>query len=258
MTDAFVAQTSIAQNISAGFEGMIANSSPVHIVSCLAASRKLSSVAYSVVNTTAYTVVINGVTFTYTSDGSATDAEIAAGLLAAINAGTQPVLASGAATPILIESTIDGAAGDFTITGSNTTATTLVAQGQQIGFGRGVCFDERSSKNQAVRLPRQSSDVTSLLFRGVTVADNYAKIANAGAFKANVELPVMRKGFLLVKVEEAVVKGDQPYVRYAAGGLGLGAFRKSTGTSEAAALPSAVFTIGAAINGLATVELNFV
>jgi len=42
-------------------------------------------------NSTDYTVTINGVPFTFTSDATATDLEIAAGLDALINAGTEPV-----------------------------------------------------------------------------------------------------------------------------------------------------------------------
>lgn len=52
-------------------------------------------------NTALYTVTINGVDFDFTSDGSATAAEIVAGLIAAINAGSEPVTASGVATLIL-------------------------------------------------------------------------------------------------------------------------------------------------------------
>lgn len=44
-------------------------------------------------NTHLYTVTINGVSFTFTSDASATAAEITAGLVAAINAGAEPVTA---------------------------------------------------------------------------------------------------------------------------------------------------------------------
>lgn len=46
-------------------------------------------------NSTAYTVTIGGEAFTFTSDATATDLEIVAGLIALINAGTQNVLASG-------------------------------------------------------------------------------------------------------------------------------------------------------------------
>lgn len=258
----FAAQTSFAQAISRGFAGMIASSAPVHIVPARSATRKLVSVVITASNSQVYTITINGVDFAYTADGSALTTEIALGLKALINAGSQPVLASGVDTPLLIESTIDGVDGDFTYADSAGTGalveTVVVAQCQAIPFGFGVCFDERSTDPDAVRLPRQSSDVTGLRFAGVTVAENYAKVAHAELFPANSKIPVARKGQYLVKVEEAVSNGDQPYVRYAAGGLGLGAFRKSTGTSEAAALPSAVYRSAAAINGLAVLEVNFV
>lgn len=56
----------------------------------------------TVANNTAYTVVINGTTFTYTSDASALATEIVAGLLALINADVPlPVTASGTNTLIL-------------------------------------------------------------------------------------------------------------------------------------------------------------
>jgi len=61
----------------------------------------------------AYQCKINSTTFTYTSDASATTAEIVAGLLALINAGTEPVTASGTATLIL---TADVAGTPFTTT----------------------------------------------------------------------------------------------------------------------------------------------
>ena len=48
----------------------------------------------TVANSTLYTVTINGVAFTFTSDASATNMEIAAGLVTAINGGAEPVTAT--------------------------------------------------------------------------------------------------------------------------------------------------------------------
>lgn len=48
----------------------------------------------TVANSTLYTTTINGTVFSFTSDSSATAQEIAAGLVAAINAGAEPVTAS--------------------------------------------------------------------------------------------------------------------------------------------------------------------
>ena len=54
-----------------------------------------------VANSTTYTVTINGTAFNYISDSTATDSEIVAGLIAAINAGSEPVTASGTTTLVL-------------------------------------------------------------------------------------------------------------------------------------------------------------
>ncbi len=62
---------------------------------------------------TSYSVTINGIVFTFTSDASPTAAEVVTGLAAAINAGTEPVTASGTATLIL---TADQAGIPFTLT----------------------------------------------------------------------------------------------------------------------------------------------
>jgi hypothetical protein len=48
----------------------------------------------NVYNSTLYRVTINGTNFDFTSDATATDLEIAAGLVAAINLGTEPVTAT--------------------------------------------------------------------------------------------------------------------------------------------------------------------
>lgn len=56
-----------------------------------------------VTNSTNYVVTINTSTYTYPSDSSATAAEIVAGLIALINAGSEPVTASGTTTLVLTQ-----------------------------------------------------------------------------------------------------------------------------------------------------------
>lgn len=70
--------------------------------------------------------------------------------------------------------------------------------------------------------------------------------------------PLIRRGLVWVKVEEAVAQGDPVFVRHAsgAGGTALGAFRKSADTTTAAQLPGAVYRTSASANGLALVEVN--
>jgi hypothetical protein len=69
------------------------------VVSSLVISRRLTSdtavvTVATITNSVVYTVTINGTAFTFTSDASATNLEIAAGLVAAINGGSEPVTAT--------------------------------------------------------------------------------------------------------------------------------------------------------------------
>lgn len=69
----------------------------------------------TVVDDTLYTVTINGVAHTFTSDGSATDVEIRDGLVSAINGGAQPVTAAPVtSSTFTITADVSGTA--FTIT----------------------------------------------------------------------------------------------------------------------------------------------
>lgn len=60
------------------------------------------TVTPTAVNSTAYTITINGTDFTFTSDASATVAEIVTGLVAAINAGSEPVTATNSTTHVTL------------------------------------------------------------------------------------------------------------------------------------------------------------
>ena len=67
---------------------------------------------------------------------------------------------------------------------------------------------------------------------------------------------VMRRGYIWVKVEEAVVRGGPVYMRYAAGAGGtiLGSFRTSADTATASLVKGATYqTSQATVGGLAQV-----
>ncbi len=261
-------QSSYSQSPEPALAGMPAYgaSAPENqIDSGLCSTRKLVSVA--IANATAldvYEITINGTVFTYTADGATSTAEVTVGLKNAINAGDEPVVASGTDTPLLIEGTNSE---DFTyadsVTGTGTlTETVLVTAGQEIPFGVYVCQDDRAvddlgAADYAVRLPRLSTDITGGLRMGVALRDK-AREANDGAasFRADTMIPVMREGACWVQVDAAVAVGGAVYVRYAAGGNGLGSFGASAGSSERALLPGAVYRTAAGIDGLALVELN--
>ena len=272
-------QTTFSQDPAIGVEGQRTNvRASDEISSRVNTSRKLVSVALTAVNTTHYIVTINGTAFDYTSDGSATTGEIALGLKALINAGSEPVLASGTDTPLILESTRDSEfnadfsdtsaatrrlTGDFSHTyNGNMVATVLVAQGQEMPAGLGVCMDERSTDDQAIRLPRQATDVTSARFLGVLLND-LAKVAYASTyakqtFHRNTMVPVLEHGEVFVRVEQDVSKGDPAYCRFAAGagGTQLGAFRKDDDTTSAALCAHAVFESAGVAGGLAKLKVS--
>ena len=62
----------------------------------------------TVSNSAAYTSTINGVAITYTSDASATEAEIVAGVVAAINAGQSEILAEVSGASIILSPRVPG------------------------------------------------------------------------------------------------------------------------------------------------------
>jgi hypothetical protein len=258
-------QLSYSENPDVAVEGMIADDGPVDIVSGLSNTRKLVSVAVTADNTQAFTVTINGTDFVFTSDGSGSTAEITAGLVALINAGSEPVEASGTDTPLILESTIDGPAGDFDLEldaggSGDLVATVLVEQGQEIPFGKFVCLNEREGDADGqeadffVRLPRVSADITGEGRLGLVIEDR-AREENAGTVPGQCMVPVMMSGKAWVKVEEDVSAGTQVYVRYAAGGNGPGSAGDTSGSSARAAYPRARYLKGASANGLALVKL---
>jgi len=83
------------------------------------------SITWTRTNNTTYTVVINGVTCSYTSDATATDAEISAGLSAAINANVGAAVTATNAKPVVVTSNVLGQA--FTYSGTNVTITLSTA-----------------------------------------------------------------------------------------------------------------------------------
>lgn len=271
-------QNSFADEPAKGVEGGLARLGIVRVEPRVASARKQLSIALVAVNSHAYPLTINGTAFSYTSDGSATTAEVAAGLVAAINAGSEPVVAAGADTPITITAKFPAdVASDFSdttpanarLTGdfvyatadTNLTATTVSTQSQEIPVGMGVCMDDHDTLNQACRLPSVAADVTSFRFAGV-VLDDVAKVAYSTGgrkiYHRTTMLPVLSDGFVWVKVEEAVLKGDQAFCRFASGSGGTqpGSFRKSSDSTTAAACARCFFETAAAAGELAALKVG--
>ncbi len=267
----YVAQRNIAATIASGYEGMIADTAPWHFMSGFNATRQSVTVTPTATNAATYTLNITtypsttAVAYTYTADASATVAEITAGLAALVNAGVQPVTAVDNTTTLSLNADNFGDAGAFTVAFAGTgvmVQATASNQNDSLPVGKLVRLDSALfSDDKGIRLPTAAGDITtSFLVAGViTATANGTKILGVNAsIPGGTLVDVMRKGHVLVKVEQAVTPGQQAFVRYAAGGLGLGSFGNTTGTSERAALAGSVFRSTAAINGLAVLELNLV
>lgn len=126
---------------------------------------------------------------------------------------------------------------------------------EEIPFGHAVLPGTDPEKQ--VLLPAVSGDVA--LINGVAASTHAIESDRSGnepSYKEKDMVNVMHKGRIWVKTEEAVVVGDDVYVRYAAGGNGPGAFGKTSGTSERAQLVGAKWLRGAAIDGLALLEID--
>lgn len=128
--------------------------------------------------------------------------------------------------------------------------------GAAVGYGKLVV---RNGTEGQCKLPAASTDVTvkeNVL--GFALAQQNIESDSSGDPEHPVGsvIPVLRKGRAYVKVEETVTEASEVYVRYAAGGNGVGAFGDTAGTSERALLDGARYVKGASANGLAVVEFN--
>lgn len=134
-----------------------------------------------------------------------------------------------------------------------------------IPFGKLVCrstiSDESAKGNYICRLPAASSDVAAKQVLGVAIIDQareqLAGQVGLAQYPIKAACSLMRRGRIVVKVEEAVVAGDNVSIRVDTAGLGAGSFCKTVDAARIA-LTRAVYMNAAGINGLAVVEINFI
>ena len=259
MTQAFVAQTSIANTLTRGFAGMLADSGRKRSGSGKASSRRDVTVTPSAVNSAHYIVTItqNGASaaYDYTADGSATVAEITAGLLALINAGTQSVVEVDNTTTMTIKATGDGAKADFSVTyNANMTEAVVQTANMALPYGFFVCKDDISDAGD-LRLPNVAADVTGTRAAGFVMADNYTRVTGNGSVPANCMVNVLKAGRILAVCDAIFKDGDPVYIRYSAGGNGIGSLSNASG-SGLALLPNAKISNDGAAGDLAVVDVN--
>jgi len=224
------------------FAGMLYDSSLVRdIITRINAAKQL----WQVVVTTAddskiFTVTINGTAYAFTSDASATKAEISAGLKALIDAGSSDVTVVDDLTDTLyIENNSYDTEKVLTVsaTGSGVlTATELIDHDDSIQFGAvvvddpiavsglvGAVADPYTGKRDTCRLPRLATDFSGRKVLGVAIADTSLVTRSTdpfGGYNAGEAVPILRKGRVWMYVEDvaSVATGGLVYVRHVATG----------------------------------------
>jgi hypothetical protein len=112
------------------------------------------------------------------------------------------------------------------------------------------------STNGRITKPSAASDVIVGITHHTHQKETYSLAGDLG-IPAEDTAPVLRRGRVMVKVEEAVVDGDDAWVRFTADtGKPAGGFRKSNDANKARRLRGAVFRSSADANGFAVLEVN--
>ncbi len=251
-------------DLSAAVEGGIADIGFMHKASKTAGANVAQVATVTVdaaTNATLYTVIVNGVLVTYTSDASATIAEIHAGLLAAgiANSFLSGVVTFSGASPNLVI-TADVAGVPFTATEADAdlslVATTANTTSSPILFGRGLA--QVLTDAEKISLP----SLTGFLFAGVSVQSQVVTPNDDGIakYENGVAVPVLTKGRIWVLAEDAVTSlDDSVYLRHTANGAVnvSGRFRTDADTARADQISNARWlSLTTAINQLAVLEIN--
>jgi len=191
-----------------------------------------------------------------------TVAAIGALLVAAVNAGAEPVTATDLEDGTFwVQADAPGTA--FTSTGTtNCTVTNTVINETSIPFGVVVVQDTWTGKDNLAHLPSLTAEITTVnVPLGITVHSQAFEQALLNAdnegYPHQSAMSICRRGRVYVEVEDAVTVGGQVFVRFSAGATEqLGAMRSDADTADAVALPYARFKTSAAAGGIAIVELN--
>lgn len=218
-------------------------------------------------NSTAYTVTINGVPISFTSDANATKEEIRDGLIAAINNEgfvNNAVTASDGAGTDDLDITADTAGVPFTLTESDANLSTATQQanvtGNPVPFGRGLA---RGGSPGLAVLP----SATSFVLEGVSTnrakalpKDNTVSPPQTGTARWNEaeSMTVLRRGRIWVIPEDAVTITDDVYVRHTQGSQSNqtpGRFRTDADSAKADQVTNARWLTAAGAGELALLEV---
>lgn len=126
-----------------------------------------------------------------------------------------------------------------------------------IPFGK-FCIRGTDKDNQ-VLLPGLATDITALTsVAGFALHDQAREQVSSGTpgYPLKAAVSILLKGKMVALAEQTCVAGDPVFVRYAAGGSGVGSVGNTAGTSERALLAGARWAKGAAAGQLGVIEVN--
>lgn len=223
----------------------------------------------TVANTTEYQFELDGVPIAFTSDAAATDAEIQAGLIAAVaaaalafgpNSAPARVTATAVGTDTVRITETNPELGQISVTetDANLSLATVTAHAEDEPLNGGQLVVAGAGGDRSIRLPSTGTDVVL----GITV--NQAEGADlddpstAHLYPALSQVPYLRKGRVVVEVEETVTRGDPVYARFTAGAGGTvrGAFRNDDDGGTALLVPNTRFDRGGTAGSRAVVDAN--
>lgn len=260
-------QTVVRDEQIVGLNGQLTGVGPVQIGSYVNNSKQLELVTVALAeNATTYTVTINGTAFDFLSDGSATKAEISAGLHAAIAAGSEPVTSVDLTETLSVQANVAGTA--FTIAvsddgaGTDLTVANQIPNQEAIGFGKFVVKDVEAGADQKAHLPYAAAHITGNRALGFAKHDHANEQANPASdnvgYATQSSLPVLKQGQIYIEMEDAFTPASDVYIRYVVGAAGtvLGATRTDADTSKAALLPASRIRNSGSAGDLAIIDIN--
>ena len=257
-----MSQTGVKSEMAIGIAGQVADVGFTDLVTRINNSKQRVSTTITAADL-ATTLTINGTAFTVNvGAASLTKTELRDLMITAVNAGSEPVTASiNDADELYVDADVSGTA--FTAVGTtNCSVADIILNETNIPFGVGVVEDLTGLSDERAHLPQATGDITTVgSFAGIAVHSHAAEQDKGGinnlGYEPQSAMSLMRRGRVIVQVEDAVVKGGLPFVRFVAGaGEQLGAFRSDADTSDAVALPNSRFVTSSGAGGLAIVEIN--
>lgn len=243
-----MSQTEYLDNQRPGMPGMLADNIHTDIISRINNSKQTIATTITAADLST-TLTINTTAFNVNSGAAVkTKTELRDLLIAAINAGSEPVTASiKDADELYVEADVSGTAFTYADT-LNVSSVDLILNETNVEFGKLVTADwEAGTKPNRAHLPNVTTDITNeAKVLGVAIHEhtNMQRKPTSGnlGYEPQSAMSVLKKGNVWVETEVTVVAGDPVYVRFSASGTEkLGAFRNDADTADASILPNARF-----------------